>query len=555
MHNFFTILSAMFKNKLRFDQSAGKGKKAALFIAFGMLYLIIVGALVGYIVLLGEYLWLSIVVAEILYLVILLAAAAIVLVFGIIHLVSTLYLAKDTDFYSTLPVKPVTVFAAKLAFVYLFETAIVVAILLPLIITFGIMSGAWAWFYILTILAILIVPSLPLAVAAIFAIPVMYIASKLKNRNIVSLIFYIVLYGGGMVLYFVFIFSSSYGEEGELTPEQVEAMVQSMQVMLYVFYPYAMLACAALGIPQFGLGLGASTAVCFLIFLGISLALIAILLLCGNFLYGKSVTANNQTYNSATVKKGEFRSRGSIKALIKREYMNSLRTTQTAFQCYAVYVIPIIFSVVFGVMFGQMFAQEQPELVEFGKIFSSFLTTSCLTIFLAAVGNASITSFSREGKDMAMLKSMPVSAKQVVKAKTIAWLIPAVVSALVAVAVGSAINFDLEVFLLSLFSMPLLASAFVFFGVLWDLRSPKLNWTDPTQAIKHNTNSIVGQVICMGVGFVVTMVFFILIMNVQSLVVLNAVFWSVLYGFIAVFAVVDFLLYRKAETLFDKLEV
>ena len=121
MNNFGILLKSMFRNKLRFGADATKRKKIGFSVMFGLAYVMIVAILLLLIISMRDFLTAQPQLAMMMYFMILISAASFVLVFGIVHLVSVLYLSKDTDFYSTLPVKPVTVFAAKLAFVYLFE--------------------------------------------------------------------------------------------------------------------------------------------------------------------------------------------------------------------------------------------------------------------------------------------------------------------------------------------------------------------------------------------------------------------------------------------------
>ena len=146
MSNYVTILKGLFKNKLRFDDGKSKRKKLAFALLLGFVYVILIAAVISVIVELKDLFLYIPVMSQLFYFFILMTAAIVVLFFGIVHLVIVLYLSKDTDFYSMLPVKPATVFAAKLSYVYLSEAAIIVATALPILIAFGIVAKMWAWF-------------------------------------------------------------------------------------------------------------------------------------------------------------------------------------------------------------------------------------------------------------------------------------------------------------------------------------------------------------------------------------------------------------------------
>lgn len=551
MSNFSTVLKALFRNKLRFGAEAGTRKKVGLIVVFAVMYAVVVFSLLSAIIYIGR-MFAMLELYIMFYTFILMTAAIIVLIFGIVNLVSVLYLSKDTDFYSMLPIKPSVVFAAKLAFVYLMETAIVLAILLPGVITLGIISGAWAWYYVISILTIVIVPALPLFVACLFAIPVMFFASKLKNRAVISLIFYLVLFGLMFGVYIYFITATTSVDAENLTEAQIQRVIDAMNVVNYIFYPYNRLILALFGVPSFGLGVGASTAVNLLIFLGISAALTVILLFAAKFMYSQSVKENNQTYDEKA-KKGEFKSNGSIKALVKREYLSSLRTTQVAFQCYAVLLLPIIVSVMLGISFRN-FAGANGSSATMTGFFFLMLLSFMIAIF-ATLGNASITTFSREGNAVASLKILPLNIKRILMSKILAWLVPSVSVAAVCLAIVNAMLFDALFCALSFVAVIPLVAEYIIFGTLWDLSAPKLKWTDPTQAIKHNVHATVGQILMMIPGFISAALLFILSATSLSASGIFIIQWCFIFAIVVTFAVADILLYRKANAYYDRIEI
>lgn len=550
MNNYLTIVKALFKNKLRFDDSKKKSKKLAFVLLVGLMYVMVMALFISIIVELGDLFLYFPLMAEMFYFFVLMTAAIVVLFFGIVHLISVLYLSKDTDFYSMLPVKPATVFTAKLTYVYLSETAIVAAIALPLLIAFGIVAKMWALFYIISIATLLIVPILPLVVAAIVAVPVMLIASKLKNRNIITLIFSLVLFGGVFSLYIYFIYMSS---SGAITPEGMAAMLNALQTVLYALYPYTVLSASACGLPLYGLNLGASTAVGLVIFLAISVALLVIIWLLAKYMYAQSVKANNQT-DSSKAKKGEFKATTGTRALIKREYISTLRTTQIAFQCYAVMLLPILMGIIFGIMSRSSIESDLDLVIFFGR-FIRLITYCTMCAMFATLGNGASTTFSREGDAMATLKVLPVSIKTIFKAKVLSWLFLAVPIAIVAVIVSSVMNFAWQDMLLALFSLVPIAVVFVIFGALWDLSAPKLKWTDPMQAIKHNMHVLGGQMICMASGLVIMILTVVLVSCEVEMSVVSAVVWSLLYTVLAVFTVVDIVMYRNINKYYNRIEM
>lgn len=547
------ILKALFRNRLRFSADASSGKKAVTLIAFGMLYFAILIFAVLITVSVGSALATS-GFAWVFYFVLLLTGALFVFVFGIINLVSTLYLSKDTDFYSTLPVNPTTVFAAKMLYVYLTEAVIAVGVILPAAVVYGIVIKAWAWYYIITLATVLITPALPLMVASIIAVPVMYIAGKLKNRSTVTLILYIVLFLGFFAGYMYFIFAMNNMTDMDISEDQIANIARAVTVMGYVMYPYLALSSAALGAPMYGLGLGAATAINLVIFVCSSCALIGIVLFLGKLMYSQSAKANNQT-DTSKAKNGEFKTSGTLKALVRREFNLALRTTQTAFQCFSVYFLPAIMAVVFSILWKKTFAMPEEADIATNPNNIFFIVCSMLCAMSASVGNAAITSFSREGTAIASIKTLPVSGRTVVKAKMLTWGIPAVVSTVISVVIANAFSFQAVRFIISLILFSAFILAYTLFGILWDMMSPKLKWNNPMEAVKGNTHSSIGMFIVMGVGFVLLIAAFVLFFLNVGDIVFNAVFWALLLVETVIIFIIDVIMYKNADIYYNKIEL
>ena len=550
------ILGALTKNKLRFDAGASVKKKIGLISLLSLAYVMIEAVVIIVSVMVGQAFSIVDGIEQYFYFIILLVAAAVVLIFGVVHLVSTLYLAKDTDFYSMLPVKPSVVFAAKTLFVYLFESVIVAAVALPAMIVYGAMTSAGVQYFFISILCLPIVPALPLVVAAILAVPVMYIARKLRNRNIIPIIFYCLLFAGLIALYIVPMVSmSSITESEEITQEQIMSFARVVTVIGYILYPYTALSSAAFKLDTFGLGAAPSTALNILIFVGISAALIAILFLLGKFMYSQAAKANNQTDNSRA-KKGEYKRATRLITLMKREYLLALRTPSTAFQCYFTMLFPIVFAVIFGMMFKNMSAMTDMGDASLLPAYLTPLVYSVVLVMMPVLSNAAITSFSREGVGIEALKTMPIDAKALVKAKIAAWAILGMPIGVISAVIVNIFMFDLLQLFLSVFAFLLLPLVYIVFGVLWDMSSPKLSWTDPIQAVKHNTHSTVGQFIGIGAGMLLFIIYSVISYTTSlNADALTAIIWSCIYAVIVIFLAIDIVLYRKIGIYYNKMTV
>lgn len=186
-----------------------------------------------------------------------------VLIFGVVVLLTCLYFSKDTEFFLALPVKPSTVFAAKMAIVYLTELVTAALLMLPLMITAGIMMKLGVLYYVMIPFAIVFLPAIPLFIASIISIPIMYLVSFFRNRGALGSIFVLLLMGGLFAGYYVLVMNMQ-----DLNPDNidVEAVRNMFVKIVRVLYPLYALGRAMTAAPVFGLGVAASVAVNIFIF-------------------------------------------------------------------------------------------------------------------------------------------------------------------------------------------------------------------------------------------------------------------------------------------------
>lgn len=154
---------------------------------FGILF-------VFYTVLLGPYFHREGLDAEFLTM-LFLATQIVILLFGTIFMVNVMFFSKDAEFMLYLPIKPVTVFAAKFLYVYLSELTLSVFVLGISGTAFGIVCGLPFYYYLMLIAATLLVPSVPLIISALLCVPIMFFISFFKNKSVIGIIFLIVIFG------------------------------------------------------------------------------------------------------------------------------------------------------------------------------------------------------------------------------------------------------------------------------------------------------------------------------------------------------------------------
>lgn len=119
--------------------------------------------------------------------VILLITQSITLVFTVGHVIGTLYLSRDNELLICLPVTPNQFFISKLLLIYLKELGFNSLISLPLFLCLGIFGGLGTSFYCAIPLYLILLPILPIILAAFISIPVMRVLAFLKRHTLLSI--------------------------------------------------------------------------------------------------------------------------------------------------------------------------------------------------------------------------------------------------------------------------------------------------------------------------------------------------------------------------------
>ena len=110
-----------------------------------------------------------------------------ILLLGISMIFNCLYFSKDNMLLLSLPISSKVIFSAKMTIIYLSQLFISFIILLPSLVTFGIVTGFngityGVGFYLSAIITPLVAPIIPLVAISIVSVPIMYLLSFVKNK-------------------------------------------------------------------------------------------------------------------------------------------------------------------------------------------------------------------------------------------------------------------------------------------------------------------------------------------------------------------------------------
>ena len=455
------------------------------------------------------------------------AASILTLFTSISYTKSLIFCSKDHDMLFALPIRGSVIVAAKIATLYVLDLAVTLAILLPCGVIYGyFVQPSWL-FYVLYYTVVLFVPMLPILIAAFVSALVSLIASRFRRAKIVGTVLYIAIF---------FAFMLGVMNISQSSEEELSQIITGMTEAIYSFYPP--LAWASDGI--------SGNPLMYLLFIGVSLAAFAVIVLVFGRFYGKihglfSARSFRSKYKISAAS-------GSAKsALVKKELARFFSSPGLMLNQLSGLLMMVIFMIIFmanGRPGGATPTEQQTAklfVVMFPYLFSLCASTACLT-------NASI---SLEGKTFGLLKSLPVSARTVLSAKLRVHEIVSFPVILICCTIMT-VYWELSVAdALVLFLLPLLTSYNTgVLGLLLNLKKYNFDWTNEVMVAKNSLPVVItvfgGMFLTMIPGIIAVLLMFL----DMDVLIFNGIFIGLYF---AASVGLTVLLRSKGEKMFAKI--
>lgn len=417
----------------------------------------------------------------------------ITLVFGVTAVMSSMWSARDGEFFASLPVSSNAVMLAKLTSAYFQDGAISCILVLPPAITFGAVTGMGGAYYVMTVLAVVLVPLAALLLAAIISVPLAFVSGFFRNRGAAAAVLLLALFALLMTAYILLVelIPVRVSESTASVGEMIAAAREGMKRGLYIVYPLYCLARFGCGGEGFSDNAALSAAADLGIFIG-SVALLAALLLPVTALFYRRIISRQS--ESAPVRRAGakgYSEKSVLAALVGKESKMLLRDASFAFQCLGgVVIAPVISIIMLVVSSMNMGDASGAEDLVFIAMWQA--ATAVSVIMIAATGMTALTSVTREGQTFVYSKIIPVPYSVQLSAKRITALVPALCSSVVTtagMAIAGGIVFGKADALAVISTLLILAASSLLSTevfILRDLSSPKLDWVTAREAVKNN---------------------------------------------------------------------
>ena len=553
MTKFFALTKLFFKEHYRSERK-GDGKRNRQWIAFaivGVYFLFILSSLAYSLYQLGGYCSLNAPEkAEQVIAMLVTVTQALILLFGFRTVLNVLYSNKDSSQLLYLPVSPVKTFFARFLVIYVEEVLYAVVGSLFLILPFGIGYGA-KWSFFVTLLPVMLfLPVLPLTLACILAIPANWFISLFKKKSflgiIVAMLGFAIVFGG--IYYLSFSFDTATGSEEEVS-QMLAQILDSISGYGAYMYPNVFKAQALLIGSEFvnGGGWGAILA------LLSDLLLFAVAALLARVAYQKTLLNMEENVSQTVKANGKFKGRNKLWLLIKDDFRNIFRDTSLGTYCLMGIVIIPIMVAVFGFVMS-----EDANIIAGGAQYKTFALFSLALLMLSSCNTVATSSVSRERELFFVYKYLPIDSVDRVKSKVFTAQIVSCVVSVVTVIVGIVFKMCNVWYALYIFVVINL----VCFGmgsiqVYFDIKNPRLKWTNIQNGLKNNSSAIWSLVIMLGVIFVFVLPFGMatLIPDNLGLPLIKYLVPAVLFVLAIVFAVVSYrIVIKKAPKRLTEIE-
>jgi len=412
------------------------------------------------------------------------ATSIVIFFFGIFYVVSVMYHANDIQIMLGLPLRPYEILGAKLMTLVVYEYIFEAFILLPMLVAYGIKSGADILFIVYSTMLFALLPIIGLVMAAIIVMLVMRFTRFGKNKQVFNFVGGIIALGLAIGVNIAIQSSVS-----SMSAEQIIALTtgqSSLTELLSRIFPGIGFAANAL------IGSASLTGLWnLLLFVVCAAAAVILFLGLGQLLYFKGLAgvteaaARRKNLSLEELDKSTA-STPVARAYVIKELRLLMRSPIAFLNCVLINFIWPVLILVMLIGGGQI-----DTLKPFITTMNSGLLIAILVGFGAFISSANAitsTAISREGKTLYFTKYIPVSMSKQLDAKAMSGIllsgIGILMLAVVAVLLGAGILTAVIAFVLGMVTV--VAGSYA--GLLIDAARPKLSWMNEQQAIKQNMN-------------------------------------------------------------------
>ena len=423
-----------------------------------------------------------------------LATFSIIFFLSIFETKSDLFECKDNELLLAMPIRPSDIVVSRMLMILIYNYAEAAIVMIPAIVVYAIFGGSITGI-LGGVLALLLLPLLASALSSAVGYAVAFVSARMKNKTFVTTIISLIFMAAYFVLYFGLLGNmSESGEELMIVIPEIPAISAIGSAALLSPIPLALLALASLG---------------------------------SSYLAYRIISEN---YISIVTKnRGAARTEYKAKRLEKRTTLASLSAKELRrFFSSSVYILNGGAGLIFLVIISVMLFANRTSLSELAlalEIPSAILGNMLAPVIAAALtlccGTTTISAsaLSLEGKSLWVIKSMPISSRDVILAKAFPHVVVTTPPTILASVIACITLAPSPIHCFFIIAIPAVSNvAFALFGIVINVAFPKLEFENETQPVKQSLAVFLAMAIPSILGVALSAGSFILAMMDMSLI-------------------------------------
>lgn len=450
---------------------------------------------------------------------------------GIYKSSGLLFNCRDDDLVLALPIKKSTVFLLRMFKLYLFQVMINVLFLAPVMLVYAFRVGAGGAFYLSSVVALLILPILPVVIACIIGGITAFFATKFKLKNLIQIsLTTLVLLG---VLYVSF-------NTGNMMAAFAQNAGSINEAILNFYYPAKQYLSLVLNYNIVDL----------LIFIVTNVGLMILIVWAFGKIYYQINSRARIVKNATKKHQYKIEKHRPTLALIKKEisrFVNSPVFVINAGFGLVLYLVACI--VISFNMDGWLSGIAAMEIEGFSaNQVMNYVPAAVFGLIIAMSMMTSITSsmISLEGRSFNILKSLPVSPVKIVMGKVLAAMVVMVPLFLIGdLIVFVRFGFDFWQCLMILVASVMMPMIAELIGIIVNLKYPKMDAKDDVEVVKQSMSSMIA--VFIGIVVAMVMIYVIIMAFVNGLSASETMIAGLLIGAVVLLALILYLRKRGVE--------
>lgn len=407
------------------------------------------------------------------------------LVVGIYRAKATIYRESDLDLVSAFPLSGTDIVASRVFRLYFDNLVVGMAVLVPAFLVYGIMTGGGALFFISIIPICIISPILPTAIASWIGIIFAAIISRNRHKVLTEVILALVIVIGTFAFSGVISAKTGLGTtsitasekkemDEQMKAEMAAAIADKMSGIEHTFPPVKLVSDVLQNVKFLGI----------LIYALISVAVIlpTVMVIGRNFFSISRKLFSTRDHKEYRME--ELKKQSVMTALVKKE---AARYFSSGIYVSNTIVNPVM-ALILAVALG--FIDLNKIVASAGKLPVDINANNSIPFLLAllyCMMTISASSVSMEGKNWWIMRTLPISAKEILGAKLLfnmIFIAPFyIVSEIIMLFTVNA-GFLERIWLILIPGLTIVFS--ILFGLFLNLKFPKFDWENEVEVVKQS---------------------------------------------------------------------